>query len=186
MYNIFNPGNTAFKDFQSNSDSLVLDMIIAKQENVDTGKRGLGFYMDSAGWLIRDPIALRENQRDLYLSNDQFDNGYAKTGDKIVVWYNAGTANIFVEGNWIRFEDGTKVQINDVESDVGEGASWTITASLDIEKGVNETAKGNLLNAVVLDESGNEYPRGFMDMYVSQYGLQGRLVSKAAFIGHTK
>ncbi len=49
MFNIFNPNNEVFADFQSVSDSLVLEMIIAGQNHVNTEKWGLGYYADLAG-----------------------------------------------------------------------------------------------------------------------------------------
>lgn len=183
MYNVFNPNNTLFADFQTNSEALAFDMILADQNYINTGQWGLGFYVDSAGWVIGDPIELRSNLEEIYVTNDVWDNGYARTGDGVIVSYNFYTATYFKAGNWLRFEDGTEVEIENVETDVGEGTSWTIAVKLKCMQGqLSEEKNGNLLHALVLDADGNECPKGAMELYDSQYGLQGRVIRRLAFL----
>lgn len=162
MFNSMDNENTNFGQFQEDSELLVQSIIHANANGVASNNIGLGIWVDILG-AITDP-----NRN--YITNDNYENSYSRTEPAILIASNSYTRAVTVPGNSIRFSDGTTCAISKLVSSENQ-----IIVYLNSENIFSSSVNGPLINATFLDANGNVLPKGKLNIYDSQYGLQGKI-----------
>jgi len=159
--------NPVFEYFQADSETLVTGMIEAKKNGISSGNYGLGRYTNSLGTMY--------GYWDTFLTDNNWNNGYSVYGPQILFPKNKYIETVAKVGNSICFENGSQLEIGNVTiSD-----EW-IEVSLNTEKKLTEEEYGTLDQIAFFDEKNNPLPKGLLESYASQYGLQGKIFSSIA------
>lgn len=161
MFNSMDNTNTNFGQFQKDSELLVQSVIHANANDVAANKSDLGIWVDILG-------AITDANRN-YTTNDDYENSYSRTEPAILIASNSYTRTIAVPGNSIRFSDGTTCVISEIAL-----LETQIIVYLSSENILSSTVNVPLINATFLDVEGNILPKGKLNIYDSQYGLQGK------------
>lgn len=163
MYNSMDNQNTSFGDFQSDSESLVTDVIYAEED-------GEYFRQDNEkGFGLGGYITLSN-----YTTDDDWLNGFSRTENALLLNTNDYTKEVAIVGNQVQFKNGDIQQITSVSDDgsyIYIGLSGDKTSS---------AKNGSLDDAVFLDSNGNQLHKGLEAAYKSQYGLQGKVFRRFA------
>lgn len=157
MFNSMDNQNAIFAGFQSDSESLVTNMIKAENKGVDVGGigYGLGSYASIGEAFANDDVA--------------WHNGYSLIEPVLLVPTNPYTTQYMIEGNYVNFSTGDSYRILNVADD---GANLTVT--LDSDEILTESKYGSLSEISLTNEDGEIMPKAiFTGPYTSQIGLQG-------------
>ncbi|WP_028234395.1 hypothetical protein [Pseudobutyrivibrio sp. MD2005] len=156
-----------YNEFQMNSETLVSNMIEAEHNGVyfsDDSENGygLGRYYDF--------IAEKDDYIYTFLTDDTWVNGYSRKAGDLLVDSNLYTKSVILPGNTIEFSNGDRFEIVGINDD-GDN----IFISLGESNPLMELKYGSLNDIRIYDEDGKELPRGYLEVYLSQYGLQGKI-----------
>lgn len=169
--NSMDNANTKFKQFQQDSERYVAGAIYARMNGIQTESYGLGEPTTIAGGFT---YRLLENPDASFLSNKSVDRGYSLTEPMIVLPINSYTKKYVVPGNQIEFQNGQRYSISSVE------IKDLMHVRLNANKPISHVINGSLLYAKILDPAGKYYPSAVLRSYLSQYGLQGKIMSSLA------
>ncbi len=165
MCNLIDVQNLAFYDFQADSETLVTGMILADSQGMGESEYGLGRYYTKSGSLMS-----RYGTTYTYLTDINWTEGYSNYAPQILLDNNYYTRAYAVLGNLVRFADG---EIIPIVSSMEEDAYLIVSLASDGPLTASE--KGPLSEAVFLDQEGRELPQSIVEIYKSQYGLQGKI-----------
>lgn len=169
MYNSFDNYNVSFDTFQHDSETLVIGTIYAEKAGVPVTKYGLGRYMDV--------LATHMNYKHKFANDEAWKEGYSKDEPVVAVANNLYTNMVAKKGNKIQFSNG---EVFEILKSVVIGNYVHIT--LDADTPFLYEKYGSLLDARFLDDELNELAVGKYNVYVSQYGLQGKIFKYLARI----
>ena len=156
-------------NFQCDSETLVSGVIRGEREGTYKSEYGLGRYYNIAGCM--------SNYSGESLLNDETTvEGYVIGSNILKLIKNAYT-DIIKDAQYITFENGDSFVISEV-SEKDNCYYFKVDSTYQIGLDRN----GSLVNAKFFDENMNEYQKFFIDEYVSQYGLQGKVFSTIAKI----
>lgn len=167
MYNTFNDANESFSRFQKDSESLVIDSILADEDGLETGRfggmrYGLSFYETSAG---------RNWEADTqYLSDSNWNEGYSKTAPDILLASCTYTRSVLSESSSVKFVSGDVFSIIKYEDD-----GTYMRVHLDARGALNPERYGKLDEMHFIGQDGEIMSDGRVTPYVSQFGLQGKI-----------
>ena len=159
--------NNTFKGFQEDSEMLVTGMIYAERDDIysqgeqDTGF-GLGWYIDPKGEMLTYEAT--------YLTDNDWLEGYSRTMPSLLVRTNRVTNEVAVVGNSIRFNNGDEYEI------IGAypvGDYYVI--HLNADRMLSKVRNGSLDDVVFLDNNHQPIKKSSVNVYQSQYGLQGKV-----------
>lgn len=159
-FNIMDNLNTKFVNFADSSEMLVLGPIMAEENEVLPNVYGLGVYINS--------LARMDFSTYVYLTDDNWNNGYSRTLPCILISNNEYTKNVAVTGNYIEFANGDFVQISDVEE-----AETYLRVYFRGDK-LSFSKQGNLFDIKFYNADKVLLPKGILWAYQSQFGLQGK------------
>jgi len=159
--------NVGFKQFQADSERYTAGAIYAQMKEIPTGSYGLGEPTTIGGGFS---YLLLENPDVSFLSSKTIDRGYSLTEPVIVLPINSYTKKYIVPGNQIEFQNGERYDIVSVNNDNA------MYVSLNSKKPLSHTINGSILNARVLDPAGTPVVSATWRPYLSQYGLQGKVM----------
>ena len=167
LFNSLDNHNTDFAYFQSDSETLVTGMIYAEQDGIQFSNEsdrafGLGRYYSLKGFLIRYGLS--------YITDDNWNEGYARTFPAIVVDSNTITQRIAVPGNSVGFKNGEEYMITGI-SDNGDNISIYLNA----ERPLSPARNGSLDDTIFYDSDHLPMSKSLITAYGSQYGLQGKV-----------
>lgn len=149
------------------SADLVADAMYAKQ----AGKSANGYGLLN--------VYRYNGSSDGTLTNEEYTDGYSNTENELAVARNESTISMYLSGNKIQFEDGTRAEITEINSDEDY-----LYVKYQFEDGDN-TYRGNqgsLQYIQIVDaETGEMLQPGSVLPYVSQLGLQGKAFSGLMF-----
>ncbi|ODR36005.1 hypothetical protein BEI60_15340 [Eisenbergiella tayi] len=173
--------NYEFATFEAVSEALAIGPIVAEHAGISPLEKGygLGYYHENTGdttsyWT--DTLSLYEGDTG-YLTNKDFQDGYALSGKQLAFSANLYTRNTYTPGNEFLFWDGSRVCITAVKEQ-----DFVLYVSVDTQKKLTREANGSLSDIRVFDAEGRELSRGIFSEYPSQIGLQGRIFRKLARI----
>ena len=161
-FNFIDKENWSYVGFQRDSEVLVTGVIYANSKGVLPNECGLGVWVDILGEL--------DSESRYYVTNDSWENGYSRTDASILILSSSHTKMVAKPGNYVRFVNGEEFLISDV-IDMGE---YTIVC-LQSDQILSGEVYGKLLDATFLDENKEPLPKGKLNPYMSQYGLQGKV-----------
>lgn len=165
-FNSINKDDNSFATFQADSETLNTGIVYAEKDknyfSTDTTNQyGLARYSTISGeyygWI--NP----------FVTDHDWEEGYSKTENAIILSYNPYTDKVAVVGNKVQFQNGDSLEISEVTI-----KDWNIIVKFK-DGDISFEKNGSLQFAVFLDSNGNELPKGFLSPYVSQYGLQGKI-----------
>ena len=167
LNNSLNVGNKDFAEYQMDSETLVSSMIFAEHDDVyfsDISEYGygLGRYYD-----------LRAEHNDYtsdFVTDKTWVDGYSRTAGDIMVDSNMYTQSVIKIGNTIEFANGERYEIAGFSDD-----KKNIFISLGRGTPFMELKYGSIADARIYDADGNILPKGYLECYISQYGLQGKI-----------
>lgn len=167
MNNSMNINNDEFSEYQMDSETLVSSMIFAEHDDVyfsDPAEYGygLGRYYD-----------LKAEHNDYtsdFPTDDVWVDGFSRTAGDIMVDSNIYTQAVIAIGNYIEFSNGDRFEIAGFSDDHKH-----IFISLGRKEPLMELKYGSLAEARIYDKDGNLLPKGYLECYISQYGLQGKI-----------
>lgn len=162
MYNSMDNMNTRFDGFQSDSERLVTDVLIAEQcgiwyEDESKSKYGLGSYEET----LTD------------YTDDNWLNNYSRNECSVVVDSNDYSCKYAKIGNCILFGNG---DVSNIINAVDDGDS--IILYLDENRILNPYKYGSISDAIYCDANKKALAplySGKVNTYESQYGLQGKV-----------
>ncbi|MCQ2520012.1 MAG: hypothetical protein MJ107_05730 [Lachnospiraceae bacterium] len=144
-----------FEETSIQSEYIVEGVIKASQDRVALNKYGLGVYMTP-----------------FYDMNDETDKHGLSTVFQLVAMYNNKASELVAkEGYYIRFRNGEEAEIIEVSD-----FDYNYMLQLDYDGPINYYKCGSLEDAVYLAPDGGELPKGYLEAYISQYGLQGKIL----------
>ncbi len=167
-----NPINTDFKYFQAESDRLVLASIATTREDGKIPSAyGLGYITSLHSNSVRDyklffPITGWNT------ADGKVVDGYCVDINGLGFSKNNYTVKYLKKGITVRFENGLQYKISNVNI---EGN--TLYVQLDTREIISSQTCGDITNVTLYDESGEKLPGVLFEDYVSQIGLQGKVIS---------
>ncbi|MCI9344901.1 MAG: YfhO family protein [Lachnospiraceae bacterium] len=165
MYNFMDSQNNAFNDFQADSETLVTGIIFADCRELDNMQYGLGRYYTKSG-----PLLSRYGTNYTYLTDENWTLGYSNYTAQLIFDKNYYTQTYAVEGNFIKFATGEIFPIiSSMEDDE------YLVVSLASDEPLNVSQYGSLSETAFLDQEGRKLPDSAVEIYKSQYGLQGKV-----------
>lgn len=172
VYNSMDDQNSAFGDFQSDSESIVMNVLAAEHNAVEVCNFGLGFYSDVTGtWY---PYSYARTS----VTNDSFINGYSLLESAIGLNESEYTKMAALTGNYVSFPNGDVLRITDVQPEQvqnGDKVEKYLKVYLDTTDIMDENRYGNINGITFLNAQKESYPVGMLTPYTSQYGLQGKV-----------
>ena len=175
FFNSIDKSNTSFDYFQADSETLNTGIIYAEKDvnyfsDEKVNQYGLARYStitgEYYGWVST------------FITDDNWDNGYSKEETAILLSNNPYTAKVAVVGNKLQFQNGDILEISEVSKENGNLKIKFEDGKISLEK------NGSLKFATFLDSDGNALPKGSLNSYVSQYGLQGKIFRLAFRVLH--
>jgi hypothetical protein len=166
FFNSIDKSNISFDYFQADSETLNTSIIYAEKDvnyysDDKVNKYGLARYSTIAGEYYGWVTA--------FVTDDNWDNGYSREETAILLSDNPYTAKVAMVGNKLQFQNGDILKISKVSKENGN-------IKINFENGnINLEKNGSLRFATFLDSDGNTLPKGSLNSYVSQYGLQGKI-----------
>ena len=147
MYNFMDNNNTLFDDFQADSEFLGEGALNSKYYGLSMDGYGLGYY-----WGI--------------------DGFYSETEPVVYIWNNSYAKEVAVVGNVIQFGNGDVFLIESVE----ENEAYR-NLRLNAPRALHEAKYGSITNENIRFYNANmeQCEPGKMQIYESQYGLQGKI-----------
>ncbi|WP_314113075.1 hypothetical protein [uncultured Solobacterium sp.] len=166
FFNSIDKSNISFDYFQADSEALNTSIIYAEKDvnyysDDKVNKYGLARYSTIAGEYYGWVTA--------FVTDDNWDNGYSREETAILLSDNPYTAKVAMVGNKLQFQNGDILKISKVSKENGNIKINFENGNISLEK------NGSLRFATFLDSDGNTLPKGSLNSYVSQYGLQGKI-----------
>lgn len=175
FFNSIDKSNTSFDYFQADSETLNTGIIYAEKDvnyfsDEKVNQYGLARYSTITGEYY--------GWASTFITDDNWDNGYSKEEAAILLSNNPYTAKVAVVGNKLQFQNGDILEISEVSKENGNLKIKFEDGKISLEK------NGSLKFATFLDNDGNALPKGSLNSYVSQYGLQGKIFRLAFRVLH--
>lgn len=171
MYNSMDNSNDSFEFFQSDSESLVTALLAADRDNVGFGASEAGYGLGVCYYTVKGDF---HNRNDLK-TDDNWDNGYSRTSSAVSIASNKYTREIAVPGNYVLFANGDTFQIANVSDDQNNIIVELISGVI-----LTEAKYGSLEDALFYSQDLQQFPKGILTPYPSQYGLQGKIFKQLA------
>lgn len=173
MFNSMDSQNTDFDKFQQDSETLAAEVVYADRDKVPLSAYGLGWYKN----------VMNEYYQERLLTDGVGDRGYSQNGPDIYLENNVYVRRAAAVGNWIQFANGERFRI----TDVGDTASYLwLSIHLDADKELRPGKYGDLSEVLFFNSDGEQYAKGEIEEYRSQFGLQGKVFRHIARrIGYT-
>lgn len=175
FFNSIDKSNNVFENFQADSETLSTGIVAAEKDSnyfsdEKVNQYGLARYAtiegEYYGWTIP------------FITDDNWEEGYSKKEPAILLNYNLYTMEVAKIGNKLKFQNGDILEISKVNNENGNIKITFKDGNLSAEK------NGSLRFAVFLDCNGGELPKGALNPYLSQYGLQGKIFRLAFRVLH--
>ena len=160
---IDNKNKEFFRNFQVDSEELVVSMLRAEEEELAIDCYGLGFYEKQ--WEDFEPY-----------TDDNWDRGYSRTSNMVFIPNNPYNLNYAIAGNYIKFKNGERYLITN--TDVSE---YFLIPILQTEGTLDPDKCGDISNITFLNDHHEEIAKAKIKPYVAQYGLQGKLFRHLMF-----
>lgn len=168
QYNSFDTANEDFQGFQADSEALVTGPILSERKGISLNRFGLGRYYDTAGKLFH--YDYYEDWDTAFLVSVNYDHGYSKLQPQICISNNIYTLRVCQVGNRVRFVNGQEYEIVSSET---RGTSLLL--NLDAQEPLSWGEYGSLADIRLVDPQGQELPSGYLQIYDSSVGLQGKV-----------
>lgn len=172
IYNSMDNQNNTFGEFQSDSESIVTNVLAAEHNAVEVCNFGLGFYSDVTGTWYPYSYARAS------VTNESFTNGYSLLENAIELNESEYTKMAALTGNYVSFPNGDVLRITDVQPEQvqnGDKVEKYLKVYLDTTDIMDENRYGNINGITFLNAQKESYPVGILTPYTSQYGLQGKV-----------
>ena len=172
MNNTMNNKNESFDGFQKDSEMLVEASIYAAENDIETDIYGLGAIYTLTGELSHEYVSELDFE---FLTDAYHDRGY-NIGESVVAFdSNDYTDEYILQGNLIEFQNGDRYEIKAIKK---EGD--TTYAYLDAKGPLAHSINGSLCKSRIICSDNNYAPLGKWKHYISQYGLQGKIMRRIA------
>ncbi|NBH96985.1 hypothetical protein D7Y41_03480 [Anaerotruncus sp. 1XD22-93] len=162
LYNSMDNQNTNFAGFQIVSETLVSGVMEAEHNQIALSPYGLGRYINTVG--------IKSNYTSTFVSDENWEEGYSDKEPKVLISNNIYTKRVAVPGNYIKFSNNEQKKITAVEV-----SGDFLVVSLKSQRELRSSKYGSLEDITFLNKNKEAYPRGELEIYYSQFGLQGKV-----------
>lgn len=167
-YNFIDKEGSNFGTFQKDSENLVVSTLLAKKYGISNDNLGIVYISDITG----DAGSYGDKYR--FLSNGDCVEGYSVNTPSIIVNNSHFLEEKAVPGNFIKFSNGAFFKITKFDY-LTDGFRQIF---LDSKYPLNKFKFGDISKIIFADSSGKLFNQYDINVYQSQYGLQGKIFSR--------